>query len=140
MGDEEDGLLAQLLPNGVVEDVVPHMGIEGAKWIVQYVDGAVTVQGPGKADALPLPPTEVGTTVPDLPSQRGRGVGMGRRTAEMHPSLHPPEDNSVTSVRSPQGRMARSGLKQQELSTVWYLSKGHEGQVRPRQASISPRK
>ena len=29
MGDEDDGLLAQVLPDGGVEDVVAHMGVQG---------------------------------------------------------------------------------------------------------------
>lgn len=68
VSDKDDGLVAQLLLDGVVEDVVAHMGIEGTEWVVQDVDAPVAVQGTGQADALALPTTQVGSALADLHS------------------------------------------------------------------------
>ncbi len=69
MCDEDDGLVAKLLPDGVVKDVVGHVGVEGAERVVQDVNVPVTVEGTGQADSLALPTTQVGATLTDL---RGR--------------------------------------------------------------------
>lgn len=66
MGDEDDGLVAKLLPDGVTEDVVGHVGVKGAERVVQDVHVPVTVEGTGQADSLALPTTQVGTTLTDL--------------------------------------------------------------------------
>lgn len=71
MGDEDDGLLAQMLSDGIVKDVVAHVGVQGAEGVVQDVDGAVAVEGSCQADALPLPATQVGTTLTDLQRKHG---------------------------------------------------------------------
>ena len=57
MGDEDNGLLVKLLPNGITKDVVGHMSIQGAEWVIQDVNVAVTVEGTGQADPLALPTT-----------------------------------------------------------------------------------
>lgn len=66
MGDEDDGLVAELFPDGVAEDVIGHVGVKGAQWVVQNVNVPVAVQGTGQADSLTLPTAQVGTTFPDL--------------------------------------------------------------------------
>lgn len=66
MRDEDDGLLAQVLPDGIVEDVIAHMGVQGTERVIQDVDGAVAVEGSRQADALPLPTAKVGATLTNL--------------------------------------------------------------------------
>lgn len=71
MSDEDDGLMAELLLDGVVEDVVAHVGIQCTERVVQDVDGSVTVQGTRQADPLALPATQVGATLSDLRRHNG---------------------------------------------------------------------
>lgn len=66
VGDEDDGLVTELLPDGVAEDVIGHVGIQGAQRVVQDVNVPVTVQGTGQTDSLALSATQVGTTFPNL--------------------------------------------------------------------------
>ena len=66
MSDKHDCFLAQLLLDGVVEDVVSHMSIQCAQRVIQNVDGPVTVQGSSQADPLTLTATEVGTPLANL--------------------------------------------------------------------------
>lgn len=69
MGDEHNGFVTQLLPDGVSEDVIGHVGVQGAEWIVQEVDVTVAVQGSGQADPLALASTQVGASLTDLLGQ-----------------------------------------------------------------------
>lgn len=66
MGDKDNGLVTELLPDGVVEDMIGHMGVKSAQWVVQDVNVPVTVQGTGQTDSLTLPATQVGPTFPNL--------------------------------------------------------------------------
>lgn len=66
MGDEDNGLLVKLLPDGVTKDVVGHMGVQGTEWVIQDVNVPVTVEGTGQADPLALPATQVGATLTNL--------------------------------------------------------------------------
>lgn len=59
-------LLAELLLDGVVKDVVGHVGVECAQRVIKDVDVAVTVQGAGQADPLPLPAAQVGAALANL--------------------------------------------------------------------------
>lgn len=43
MGDEHNGLVTQLLPDGISEDVIGHVGVQGAERVVQEVDVTVAV-------------------------------------------------------------------------------------------------
>lgn len=47
MGDEDDGLVAKVLFDGVVEDMVGHVGVKGAERIIQDVNVPVAVEGTG---------------------------------------------------------------------------------------------
>lgn len=64
--DEDDGLVAKLLPDAVMEDVIGHVGVEGAERVVQDVNVPVTVEGTGQADSLALPAAQVGATFTNL--------------------------------------------------------------------------
>lgn len=70
MSDENDGLVAKLLPDGVAEDVIGHVGVKGAERVIEDVNVPVAVKGTGQADSLALPTTKVGTTLADLSETR----------------------------------------------------------------------
>lgn len=126
VSDEDDGLVAKLLPDGVAEDVVGHVGVEGAEGVVQDVNVPVAVEGTGQADSLALPTTQVGTTLADLMETR-RSSGSWNSFYQSKLVCEPPAQSTVctkvqtgsdvTSVRSALGSRARSGLRQQALST-----------------------
>lgn len=116
VGDEHDGLVVELPLDGAVEDVVGHVGIEGAERVVQDVNVPVAVKGAGQTDSLALPSTQVGSTFPDL-------IGWKHKCRQTDDMFTPRsnrlnmEIGSVTSVRSALGSRARSGRRQQALST-----------------------
>lgn len=66
VGHEDDGLVAKLLLDGVVEDVVGHVGVQGAQRVVQDVHVPVAVQGSGQADSLPLAAAQGGAALSHL--------------------------------------------------------------------------
>lgn len=47
VGDEDDGLVVKVLFDGVVEDMVGHVGVKGAERIIQDVNVPVAVEGTG---------------------------------------------------------------------------------------------
>lgn len=69
VGDEDDGLVVKLLLDGVVEDVIGHVGVQSAQRVVQDVNVPVAVQRAGQADPLPLAATQVGAALSDLIGQ-----------------------------------------------------------------------
>lgn len=69
MSDEDDGLVAKLLPDGVAEDVVGHVGVKGAERVIEDVNVPVAVKGTGQADSLALPAAQVGASLADLPQK-----------------------------------------------------------------------
>lgn len=71
MSDEDHGLVAKLLLDGVAEDVVGHVGVEGAERVVKDVNVPVAVKGTGQADSLALPTAQVGATLADLREKPG---------------------------------------------------------------------
>lgn len=66
MGDEDDGLVVKMLLDGMMEDVIRHVGIKSAKRVIQDVDVPITVEGTGQADSLSLPTAQVGPALPNL--------------------------------------------------------------------------
>lgn len=70
MGDEDDGLVVKMLLDGVMEDVIRHVGIKSAKGVIQDVNVPVTVEGTGQADSLSLPATQVGPALPNLVNKK----------------------------------------------------------------------
>lgn len=81
-------LVMELLLDGVVKNVVGHVGVERAQWVIKDVDITVTVQSTGQADSLPLPAAQVGTALTNL---------VGRKE-EPHVRCHPTTGNYGTPV------------------------------------------
>lgn len=115
MSDKDDGLVAKMLPDGVAEDVVCNLGIEGAERVIQDVNVPIAVEGPGQADSLALPTTQVGATLSNL-MDTGKYLEAGRDRTSLH-HTSPQKGSDVTSVRSAAGSRVRSGLRQQALNT-----------------------
>lgn len=55
--------------NGVVEEMGSHMSVQGTEGIIEQQDGSVTVKRPGKTHSLPLTPTQIGSSFPNLNTQ-----------------------------------------------------------------------
>lgn len=66
MCNKQNRLRLEVLPDGTVEDVVAHVGIQGTEGVIQDVDAPVTIQGAGKADPLALSTTQVGSSLSNL--------------------------------------------------------------------------
>lgn len=77
MGDEDDGLVAKLLLDGVAEDVVGYAGVESAQRVVQDVNVPVAVESSGQADPLPLPAAKIGAALPDLTKDKRNHLSPG---------------------------------------------------------------
>ena len=60
-------------PNHLLEDVLAHVGVDGAEGVVQQVDVGVLVHGTSQTHALLLPTTQVDAL---------RGVERDRQTDE----------------------------------------------------------
>lgn len=66
VSDEDDGLATQLLLNGIVENVVSHMGVQSTQRVVQDVDVSVTVQSAGQTYPLALTATQISPSFTNL--------------------------------------------------------------------------
>lgn len=86
MSDKDDSLVAKLLPDGIAEDVVCNLGIEGAERVIQDVNVSIAVEGPGQADSLALPTTQVGATLSNL-MDTGKYLEAGRDWTSLHWSV-----------------------------------------------------
>lgn len=67
--DKHNGLVTQLLPDGISENVIGHVSVQRAERVIQEVDVAVTVQGSCQADSLALTSTQVGPSLTHLLKQ-----------------------------------------------------------------------
>lgn len=116
VGDEDDGLVAKLLPDGVTEHVIGHMGIKGTERVVQDINVPLAVQSTGQADSLTLTTTQVSAALANLIKHKHEHIMMSsadRLTVTAAGII----GSDVTSVRSALGSRARSDLRQQALRT-----------------------